>query len=41
MKDVTWDDTTAKWNLVFDPVMQMNVPKDLGTKSRNPGVLQQ
>lgn len=39
MKDVTWDNTTAKWNLVFDPVMQMNVPKDLGTKSRNPGVL--
>lgn len=41
MRDVTWDDSTAKWNLVFDPVMQMNVPKDLGTKSRNPGVLQQ
>ena len=41
MKDVTWDDSTAKWNLVFDPVMQMNVPKDLGTKSRNPSVKEQ
>lgn len=39
MKDVSWDDVTAKWSLVFDPVMQINVPKDLGTKSRNPAVL--
>lgn len=39
MKDVTWDDVTAKWTLVFDPVMQVNVPKDLGTKSRNPSIL--
>lgn len=38
-KSATWDDSTAKWDLVFDPVMQMNVPKDLGTKTRCPGVL--
>lgn len=39
MRDVTWDATTAKWILVFDPVMQINVPKDLATRSRVPAVL--
>lgn len=40
-KSVNWDDTTAKWDLVFDPTGQMNIPKDLGTMTRCPGILQQ
>lgn len=39
MTSVTWDDTTAKWNLVFDPSMQINIPVDVGTKSRNPAAV--
>lgn len=38
---VTWDNTTAKWNLVFDPTMETNVPKDLATPSRCPAVYEE
>ncbi len=38
MQSVTWDGITASWNLVFDPVAKMNVPKDLGTTKRFPSV---
>lgn len=37
MKSVTWNDTTANWELVFDPTMQLNVPRDTSTIYRNPG----
>lgn len=40
MDSVTWNGITAQWNLVFDPVMQLNVPRDLGTISRFPSVSQ-
>lgn len=36
MTSVSWDDTTAKWSLVFDPASQINIPIDLGTKTRCP-----
>ena len=39
MSGVTWDGVTAKWNLTFDPAMQLNVPRDLATKSRCPAVV--
>ena len=39
--NASWDDSTAKWDLVFDPITQMNVPKDLGTKTRCPGIIKE
>lgn len=33
----TWDGVSAKWSLVFDPAMQLNVPRDLATMTRCPG----
>lgn len=39
--NASWDDSTAKWDLVFDPITQMNVPKDLGTRTRCPGIIQE
>lgn len=41
MASVTWDETTAKWSLVFDPASQINVPIDLGTKFRTPNADQE
>lgn len=38
MNGVSWDGITASWNLVFDPAMQLNVPRDLGTAARFPSV---
>lgn len=40
MTSVTWDNVTAKWNLVFDPSMQVNVPRDTGTALRCPAIYQ-
>lgn len=41
MNSVSWDGVSAKWNLVFDPAMQLNVPRDLATQARCPAVVQQ
>lgn len=41
MDSVVWDGVTAKWNLVFDPAMQLNVPRDLATVNRCPSVTRQ
>jgi len=38
MQGVDWNGITANWNLVFDPVMKLNVPRDLGTSRRFPSV---
>lgn len=38
MTSCTWDNITAQWNLVFDPAMQINVPKDTATMSRCPSI---
>lgn len=40
MNAVSWDGVSAKWNLVFDPAMQLQVPRDKGTNLRCPAVLQ-
>ncbi|MCQ2086558.1 MAG: hypothetical protein MJZ37_00580 [Bacilli bacterium] len=40
MTSVNWDNQTAKWNLVFDPAMQLSVPVDLGTKTRCPAAVE-
>lgn len=40
MTSVTWDRVSAKWNLVFDPSMQVNVPRDTGTALRCPAIYQ-
>lgn len=39
MAACNWDSITAQWTLVFDPVMQVNVPKDTATASRCPSVM--
>lgn len=41
MSSVTWDESTAKWNLIFDPASQVNVPIDLATKFRAPNAEQE
>ena len=38
MGSVTWDGVSAKWNLVFDPAMQLQVPRDKATPMRCPAV---
>lgn len=38
MKSCSWDSVTAQWNLVFDPSMQINIPKDTATLSRCPSI---
>jgi len=38
MDRVNWDASTAKWNLIYDKTMQNNIPRDLATASRVPGV---
>ena len=38
MSSVSWDGISAKWNLEFDPVMQLNIPRDLATSARCPAV---
>lgn len=38
MISANWNDVTAQWDLVFDDVMNYNVPKDLGTQLRCPAV---
>lgn len=37
MTNCIWDGATAKWTLVFDPTMQLNVPRDLASQARCPG----
>ncbi len=41
MISANWNDVTAQWDLVFDDVMNDNVPKDLGTQLRCPAVNEQ
>lgn len=41
MTSVQWDEKTAKWTLVFDPVSQTTVPRALGTKTRCPSICEQ
>lgn len=36
MNDVQWNEQTAKWNLEFDPTLQLSIPVDKGTISRCP-----
>lgn len=36
MTSASWNETVAQWELVFDDVMNNNVPKDLGTTVRCP-----
>ena len=38
MDSVSWNGVSAKWTLIFDPTMQLNVPRDLATQSRCPSV---
>lgn len=38
MDSVTWDGVSAKWNLIFDPAMQLQVPRDKATNIRCPSV---
>ena len=38
MDSVTWDGVSAKWNLIFDPAMQVQVPRDTATTLRCPSV---
>lgn len=38
MNSVTWDSTNARFNLIFDPVMQTNVPYDKATTLRCPAI---
>lgn len=38
MDSVSWDGVSAKWSLVFDPVMNKNIPRDLATAARCPAV---
>lgn len=38
MTNCRWNGLTAQWDLVFDSVMQLNVPVDMGTVYRNPAV---
>lgn len=38
MDSVSWNGISAKWNLIFDPTMQLQVPRDVGTSLRCPGV---
>lgn len=38
MTNCSWDGVTARWDLVFDTVMQTNIPVDIGTVYRNPAV---
>ncbi|MBQ0111955.1 MAG: hypothetical protein KBT03_02385 [Bacteroidales bacterium] len=38
MNSVSWDGVSAKWNLVFDPAMQLQVPRDKATLIRCPSV---
>ena len=33
---VEWDKLTAKWKLSRDPVVTLNIPRDIGTKQRCP-----
>ena len=37
MSSVNWNNTSAQWELTFDPAMQLNVPRDTSTIYRNPG----
>lgn len=41
MDSVSWDGVSAKWNLVFDPTMQLNIPRDLATQTRCPAVVEE
>lgn len=41
MSTVSWDNKTAKWTLVYDPVSQTNVPRAKGTKTRCPSIAEQ
>lgn len=41
MSSVSWNESTADWTLVFDPAMQINVPKDKGSIMRNPAIYEQ
>jgi hypothetical protein len=36
MRAVEWDKLTAKWKLNKDPVLSLNIPRDLGTVQRCP-----
>ena len=38
MDSVSWDDVSAKWELIFDPVAQINVPRDKGSSIRCPAI---
>lgn len=38
MTNVRWNETTAQWDLVFDPAMQLNVPVDTANEIRCPAV---
>lgn len=38
MTSVNWNETTANWTLIFDPAMQMNIPRDKGSATRNPAI---
>ena len=37
MGSVTWDGVTATWELEPDPVMNLNVPRDMASAFRTPG----
>lgn len=41
MTSVSWDGISAKWNLVFDPVSILNIPRDLATQARCPAVVKE
>jgi hypothetical protein len=41
MTSVSWDGVSAKWNLVFDPVSILNIPRDLATQARCPAVVKE
>ena len=36
-----WDNTSAKWTMVFDPALELNVPTDLATITRCPSIYEE
>lgn len=38
MGDVTWDGLQAQWNLNPDSIMDLNIPKDMGSRFRLPSI---
>lgn len=38
MTNVSWNGVSATWNLIFDPTASLNVPRDLATSVRCPGI---